>query len=331
MPNRAKERPAGPEVLDAALDAQSLVEAMREVVAELHPHLRARTEITLDSSLERDLGLDSISRMELLARLERTFGAVIPEAVMANAETARELLPALRAGERHHRAEVSTRRTAEGLEAGRDAPDAVPTDARTLLEAADYHARHHGERVHVELCGSDREAERITYAGLVDRAEHIAAGLANRGLEPGQSAALMLPTGFDYLATFLAVQMAGAVPVPIYPPARMSQLEDHVRRHAGILSNARARMLVTFAPALGVSRLLTAQVPGFVRWSTSPLSIARAGSANVRGSTSRRPRSCSTPPAAPAVPRGWCSVTATCLPRSRPWPPPSERHRATCS
>ena len=262
MPNRAKERPAGPEVLDAALDAQSLVEAMREVVAALHPHLGVRTEITLDSSLERDLGLDSISRMELLARLERTFGAVIPEAVMANAETARELLPALRAGERHHRAEVSTRRTAEGLEAGRDAPDAVPTDARTLLEAADYHARHHGERVHVELCGSDREAERITYAGLVDRAEHIAAGLANRGLEPGQSAALMLPTGFDYLATFLAVQMAGAIPVPIYPPARMSQLEDHVRRHAGILSNARARMLVTFAPALGVSRLLTAQVPG---------------------------------------------------------------------
>ena len=235
---------------------------MREVVTELHPHLGARTEITLDSSLERDLGLDSISRMELLARLERTFGAVIPEAVMANAETVRELLPTLKAGKRRPRAEVSTRRVAEGFEAGRDAPDAVPTDARTLLEAADYHARHHGERVHVELCGSDREAERITYAGLVDRAEHIAAGLANRGLEPGQSAALMLPTGFDYLATFLAVQMAGAVPVPIYPPARMSQLEDHVRRHAGILANARARMLVTFAPALGVSRLLTAQVPG---------------------------------------------------------------------
>ena len=262
MPNRAEEQPAGPEVLDAVLDAQSLVEAMREVVTELHPHLGARAEITLDSALDRDLGLDSISRMELLARLERRFGATIPEAVMANAETARELLPALRVGKRRQRAEVSTRRAAQGFEARRDAPDSVPTGARTLLEAADYHARHHGDRVHVELCGSDREAERITYADLVDRAEHIAAGLANRGLEPGQSAALMLPTGCDYLAAFLAVQMTGAIPVPIYPPARMSQLEDHVRRHAGILANARARMLVTFAPALGVSRLLTAQVPG---------------------------------------------------------------------
>ena len=258
MPNRAKEQPAGP----GTLDAQSLIEAMREVVTELYPHLGTRAEITLDSSLDRDLGLDSISRMELLARLERTFGATIPEAVMANAETVRELLPALRAGERHHRAAVSAYRVADGFEAGRDAPDAVPTGARTLLEAVDFHARHHGERVHVELCDSDRGAERITFAGLVDRAEHIAAGLANRGLEPGQSAALMLPTGLDYLATFLAVQMVGAIPVPIYPPVRMSQLEDHVRRHAGILANARARMLVTFAPALGVSRLLTAQVRG---------------------------------------------------------------------
>ena len=258
MSDRAKEEPAEPR----ALDAQSLVAAMREVVTELHPHLGTRAEITLDSSLDRDLGLDSLSRMELLARLERTFGATIPETVMANAETARELLPALRAGDRRQRAAVSVRGREAELEAGRGAVDAVPTGASTLLEAVDFHAHQHGERVHVELYGSDEEPEQITFTALVDRAERIAAGLANRGLEPGQAAALMLPTGFDYLATFLAVQMAGAIPVPIYPPARLSQLEDHVRRHAGILANARARTLVTFAPALGVSRLLTAQVPG---------------------------------------------------------------------
>ena len=74
MSDRAKEEPAEPR----ALDAQSLVAAMREVVTELHPHLGTRAEITLDSSLDRDLGLDSLSRMELLARLERTFGATIP-------------------------------------------------------------------------------------------------------------------------------------------------------------------------------------------------------------------------------------------------------------
>ena len=258
MSDRAQEAPADPR----PPDAQALVAAMREIVAELHPQLGARVEVTLDSSLDRDLGLDSLSRMELLARLERTFGATIPEAVMADAETARELLPMLLASAgaagRRRRMPAAVRDRATGSEAA----DAVPTGAGTLLEAVDFHARRHGDRVHVDLYGSEGEPERITFAALVERAEHIAAGLANRGLEPGQSAALMLPTGLDYLATFLAVQMAGAIPVPIYPPARLSQLEDHVRRHARILANARTRTLVTFAPALGVSKLLTAQVPG---------------------------------------------------------------------
>ena len=258
MSDRAKREP--PE--GDTVDAQSLVAAIREVVTEHHPNVGRSVDITLDSSLDRDLGLDSLSRMELLARLERRFGATIPESVMASAETARELLPALLAGNRRQRPAVSERDRGWEFAAGLDTTDAVPTGASTLLEAVDYHAHHHGERVHVDLYGSDRDPERVTFAALVDRAEHIAAALANRGLEPGETAALMLPTGLDYLAAFLAVQMAGGVPVPIYPPARLGQLEDHVRRHAGILANARVRTLVTFAPALGVSRLLTAQVPG---------------------------------------------------------------------
>ena len=253
MSQRVKEESIEPQ----NLDPESLLGAIRDVVAELHPHFGAGSEITLDSSLDRDLGLDSLSRMELLSRLERRFGATIPETVMANAETARELLPALLAGDRRIRATVSMR----GRESRLQAVDAIPARAETLLEAVDFHARHHADGVHVELYESDGEPTRITFGALVERAEHIAAGLVDRGLEPGQAAALMLPTGLDYLATFLGVQIAGAIPVPIYPPARLSQLEDHVGRHAGILANATARMLVTFGPALGVSKLLTAQVP----------------------------------------------------------------------
>ena len=254
MSERAQEEPVEPRVLDA----DSLLAAMREVVAELHPHLGPRSGITLDSSLDRDLGLDSLSRMELLSRIEHRFGAGIPESVMASAETARELLPALLAGERRARAGAPARRR----EARLDAVDAVPAGAATLLDAVDFHARHHGDRVHVELWSPDGEPVRLTFTDLVSRAERVAAGLAGRGLEPGQSVALMLPTGLDYLTAFLGVQMAGAVPVPVYPPARPAQIEDHVVRHAGILANAKARMLVTFDAALGVSRLLTARVPG---------------------------------------------------------------------
>jgi len=74
--------------------------------------------------------------------------------------------------------------------------------------------------------------------------------------------ALMLPTSPEYFGAYLGILRAGAVPVPIYPPARASQLEDHVLRHAGILANAQAVLLVTVPEAMGVARLLQARVPG---------------------------------------------------------------------
>jgi len=50
----------------------------------------------------------------------------------------------------------------------------------------------------------------------------------------------MLPTGSEFFAAFYGAQYAGCIPVPLYPPARLSQLEDHLRRIAGILRNAEA-------------------------------------------------------------------------------------------
>jgi 1-acyl-sn-glycerol-3-phosphate acyltransferase len=55
--------------------------------------------------------------------------------------------------------------------------------------------------------------------------------------------------------------MSGAVPVPIYPPARVSQLEEHVRRHAAVLSNAGTKALIASPEVAGVGRLLKLHVP----------------------------------------------------------------------
>ncbi|MGE5800375.1 MAG: acyl carrier protein [Syntrophaceae bacterium] len=59
-------------------------------------HSRTPMRITLDSSLDRDAGLDSLARMELLARLESQFGIALPERVFADAETPRDLLRSAR-------------------------------------------------------------------------------------------------------------------------------------------------------------------------------------------------------------------------------------------
>ncbi|MFB3079673.1 MAG: AMP-binding protein, partial [Lysobacterales bacterium] len=118
----------------------------------------------------------------------------------------------------------------------------------------------HPQRPHVYLYGEGDEPETITYATLVDGARAVAAGLQARGLLPGQSVAIMLPTGRDYLFSFFGILLAGGIPVPIYPPLRPSQLEDHLRRHAGILGNAQTVLLITVAEAQRLGRLLQGQV-----------------------------------------------------------------------
>jgi 1-acyl-sn-glycerol-3-phosphate acyltransferase len=70
----------------------------------------------------------------------------------------------------------------------------------------------------------------------------------------------MLPTGRDYLFSFFGILMAGGIPVPLYPPARPAQIEDHLRRHVGILDNCRAAMLITIPEAKTVALLLRSQV-----------------------------------------------------------------------
>jgi 1-acyl-sn-glycerol-3-phosphate acyltransferase len=79
-------------------------------------------------------------------------------------------------------------------------------------------------------------------------------------LLPGQTVAIMLPTGTDYFYSFMGILMAGGIPVPLYPPARLTQIEDHLRRHLDILNNARVRFLITISEAQPIARLLKSQV-----------------------------------------------------------------------
>jgi len=70
----------------------------------------------------------------------------------------------------------------------------------------------------------------------------------------------MLPTSKAFFIAFFGTLYAGGVPTPIYPPARPSQLEEHLRRQAGILRNAGAVLLVASPETIAVGRLLKLQV-----------------------------------------------------------------------
>ena len=73
---------------------------------------------------------------------------------------------------------------------------------------------------HIYLYEEEREARTIRYGELLSGASAVSLGLRERGLQSGQTVAIMLPTGEDFFLAFFGVLLAGGIPVPIYPPQR---------------------------------------------------------------------------------------------------------------
>jgi 1-acyl-sn-glycerol-3-phosphate acyltransferase len=200
--------------------------------------------VALDDDLERTLGIDSLARMELMLRLEKAFGVRMPEAMVQEAQTPRDLLRALAAAAPRQGAEFGPGSPAE---APVPAPGGwgLPQRAGTLIDVLQWHADRAGDRVHITLLGDDAPLEQLGHAGLLERARRVAAGLQRWGLAPGEGVALMLPTSLAFFEVFSGILLAGGVPIPIYPPFRASQIEDHLRRQARILDNGRAVLLIS--------------------------------------------------------------------------------------
>ena len=255
MPQPAAIRPPRP------LVEQQVLDVVTGLVEELGG-ARGRV-IALDDVLDRDLGLGSLERVELLVRLERLTGVRLPDAVVERAATPRDLATALSSGA----AAPPERRpaAAEPLAPG----VAAPATTRTLNDALRWHAERTPDRVSVFLREDDGTDRELTYGRLWQRASAIAAGLASRGLEAGERVALMLRTEAAFFDAFFGVLLAGGVPVPIYPPFRLDRIEDYARRQSGILRNAEARCLVTFPAALRVAALLRPLVPSLAHVATA--------------------------------------------------------------
>jgi len=239
--------------------AERLTALARELLVQSRPEAAPRLKVMLESRLERDLGIDSLVRVELMLRMERAFGVRLAEGVVAEAETLGDLLRAVLGA------------SAAALPApAREVPapaavgvgvEGSPEEAKTLVEALEWRVAQHPERVHITFLPSDEETQSFRYGELLGRARRAAASLQRAGLKRQQAVAIMLPTSLEFFVAFYGILIAGGIPVPIYPPVRMSQLEDHLRRQAGILANCLAPALVTVPEANLFARLLKGDAP----------------------------------------------------------------------
>ena len=234
-----------------------LLQLVSQLALESTHGKRRLKPVHLNTRLDRDLHLDSLSRVELMQRIERRFQVRLAEQLLSSAETPYDLLQGL--------ITASGQTPASEFQYDKqllmsDTDIDTPEQAKTLLDVLSWHVRKHPDRTHIFLYGDRDEPEVITYRNLYEGARQLSAGLQSYGLKPAQTVAIMLPTGREYLFTYFAILMTGAIPVPIYPPTRPSQLEEHLRRHARILNNAESVLLITVAEAKIPGRLLKAQV-----------------------------------------------------------------------
>jgi len=111
---------------------------------------------------------------------------------------------------------------------------------------------------------------------IAERARGVAGALAERGVARGDRVALIFPTGAEFFDAFFGVLLAGAVPVPLYPPVRLGRLDEYVDRTAAMLRATGARMVLSDAR---VRRLLGSVIerarPPLGCWSPAQLGDGR--------------------------------------------------------
>jgi acyl-CoA synthetase (AMP-forming)/AMP-acid ligase II len=129
-------------------------------------------------------------------------------------------------------------------------PPAPPPRHPTLAHALGVAARHRSGVTFVDL--HERETF-LSWAEVHARAERSAAALSRMGVEPGDRVAIVLRTEPAFLDALFGAWLAGAVPVPLYPPVRLGRMDEYAAQTGRMIAVSGARLVVS---AGGTRRLL---------------------------------------------------------------------------
>jgi len=252
--------------LDRSATRERVLEVLRSLLTELGSE-GALPMLGASSRLDSELGLGSLERVELLARLETEFGVRLPDRVAAEVNTPEELTAAVLAAPG---AEASVEEASSAVRASatvqklhRSVADDGVFAAQTLIDVLRYRAQHDAETAHLHITEESESGDKkstLTFAELYAAAQNCAAELARRGVPPGGRVSLMLPTSRAFFVAYAGILLAGAIPVPIYPPFRADRIEEYAERQSAILNNAGVCMLLTFHRAESVAKLLKPRV-----------------------------------------------------------------------
>jgi len=103
------------------------------------------------------------------------------------------------------------------------------------------------------LGGGGLNETTFSYTAIERASARYGGALQALGLQKGDRVALILPQAEDFILSFFGAVRAGIVPVPIYPPLGLGQLQGYLDNTRHIVAKSGARALVTSA---NIKRLL---------------------------------------------------------------------------
>src|SRR3990167_9454322 len=150
----------------------------------------SKREIRLDDSLQRHLGIDSLSRAELFQRVGKKFNADIPDRLLVDVETLQDIaiylhgnVPGLKSVAAHDIV------TSHG-----ERPHVDPAQAKTLIDVIQLYGEKAPDKAHIYFQNEDGKEEIVTYGEMLTSSLKVAQVLRERGLMEGETVAIMQPS-----------------------------------------------------------------------------------------------------------------------------------------
>ena len=95
------------------------------------------------------------------------------------------------------------------------------------------------------LVDRNENERRYTFTELWKGAQRMAAQLKSVGVHPKDRVSIVLPTSEEFLDAFFGCHLAGAVPVPMYPPVRLGRMDEYLDRTTSMLQQCETKAIVT--------------------------------------------------------------------------------------
>lgn len=110
--------------------------------------------------------------------------------------------------------------------------------------------------VGLRLLDRSEQARFFPWSEVWSRALDASSRLQRAGVRPGDRVALIYPTSIEFIDALFGCVLAGAVPVPLYPPVRLHRLDEYSARTAAMLDAVSAELVLVdrrIRPILGAA------------------------------------------------------------------------------